>query len=81
MHFDERQCDAHRIFVAATPSSQGGYTAAVSVKRLGEDLTDRTVYTDLMLAGGFRFADPKAALQYAFDVGHRHLRQLQPAAH
>lgn len=73
MHLETRVIGDYQILAAATPSSAGGFTAAVSVKAHGA-VTGEELFADYMLAKGFVFKDPSAALRYAFDVGHSHLR-------
>lgn len=79
MHIERRVIGDYRILAAATPSSLGGFTAAVSVKALAS-LADDDLYANFMLADGFRFTEPAAALRYAFDVGYRCLRGQAPGA-
>lgn len=67
----------YQILVAATPSSSGGFTAAVAIKKLGAPTGD-DIFADFMLADGFLFADPDAALKYALEVGYRYLKRLEP---
>lgn len=78
--FDERQIGRFRIYAAATPSSLGGFTASVSVKQRVAESEDDTFFADLTLGDGFRFGDAKAALRYAFDVGHRQIRRKEAVA-
>lgn len=73
MHLERRVVGDYQILVAATPSSAGGFTAAVSVKSLASAQGD-DIFSDYRLAKGFVFKDAGAALRYAFDVGHSHLR-------
>lgn len=75
MHLDERTVGDCRILMAATPSSLGGFTAAVCVRRRGPGVVSEEIFCDLMLADGFRFVDARAALNYAFDIGYRQVRQ------
>ena len=79
MQYDVRQIGDFRLVAAADPSDSGrGYVASVAIHcRDGEPGT--LWFSARELADGFRFAEAKAALRYAFDVGHRQIRlRLQP---
>lgn len=80
MQYDVRQIGDFRIVAAAEPSDTGrGYTASVAIhRRDGEPGT--LWFSATELAQAFRFSDAKAALRYAFDVGHRQIRlRVEPA--
>lgn len=68
------------ICATAMPSALGGYTAAVSVRRRRHGPPEEVLFSNAVLADGFRFADVKAAMRYAFDVGHRSVRLIAAAA-
>jgi hypothetical protein len=81
MYLDERQVGDYRIFVVASPTAGGQYVAGCAVKRMkGADPAARPVFFDGAVSGGFGFADPRAALQHAIEVGYRELRKWRTAA-
>ena len=76
MHLFESDVGDYRIYAAATISPRGGYTAAVAVTRLrGIDNPPQRLYSNYSIADGFRFSEPTAALRYAYELGHREMRQ------
>lgn len=58
---------------------EGGFLGAVIVTEEGRSDTDpaKVILARHGVADGFVFADAKAAMRYAFEIGHREVRRAK----
>ena len=70
MYFDEVDAGDYRIYAGATDRRHSyGYVAAVVVVRVRAGLPRQEAFRDENLAGGFCWASPTEALQFAIKAG------------
>ncbi|RZU01020.1 hypothetical protein [Rivibacter subsaxonicus] len=87
MNFQQCDVDGFRIYAGALDTPHGGYIAAVEVHRVNPprsapsmaDHAERIFSNDL-LSGGHRFAEPELALRHALQIGRQVVRLADAAA-
>jgi hypothetical protein len=86
VNFQQCDVDGFRIYAGALDTPRGGYTAAVEVHRVSSarsapavaDHAERIFSNDL-LSGGHRFAEPELALRHALQIGRQVVRLADAA--
>ena len=74
MYFDERDDGDYRIYAGAM-ETQGGFTAAVAVRRVRGGSPTMVLYRDEAMAGGYAWDQPREALSYAIANAQKWIRR------
>jgi hypothetical protein len=85
VNFQQCDVDGFRIYAGALDTPHGGYTAAVEVHRvspprlLGAADRAERIFSNDLLSGGHRFAEPELALRHALQIGRQVVRLADAA--
>ena len=87
MNFQQCDIDGFRIYAGALDTPHGGYTAAVEVHRVNplRAITEAAsraerIFSNDLLSGGHRFAEPELALRHALQIGRQVIRLADASA-